>query len=76
MIKTEIYKLDRIEEDIAVVENPEGVFLSFSAKIFPENAKSGDCFKFENGVFVPIAEESEKRRGRISDLLSQIISEK
>ena len=76
MIKTEIFKLDRIEEGVAVIENPEGEMEYFPASSFPENAKSGDCFAFENGVFKTAEKESKKRRSLISSLLDEIVTEK
>lgn len=76
MIKTEIFKLDRIEDDKAVLESPEGEMIFFSPKILPENAKSGDCFVFEDGKFLFAEETTKSRRKKISKLLESIITEK
>lgn len=69
----DIYKLDRIEEGIASVENPDGVMLYVSAARFPKGAKSGDCFAFEKGSFVFLPDETEKFRSKTASLLSDII---
>lgn len=69
----DIYKLDRIEEGIAAVENPDGVMLYVSAARFPKDAKSGDCFTFEKGSFFLCQIESEKRRKAIASLLDDIV---
>ena len=69
----DIYKLDRIEEGIASVENPDGVMLYVSASRFPEGTKSGDCFAFEKGYFIFLPEETEKRRSETASLLLNIV---
>ncbi|MBR3953602.1 MAG: DUF3006 domain-containing protein [Oscillospiraceae bacterium] len=76
MIKTEIYKLDRIEDGIAAIETPNGRIEHQKAEVLPKGAKSGDCFTFENGRFIPAKTETEKRRKLISSLLDEIIAEK
>lgn len=73
MIFLEIYKLDRIEDGIAVAETSSGAFLRFSANCFPKDAKSGDCFALENGSFVFLPEETEKERKKVFSLLSDLI---
>ncbi len=75
-MEKEIYKLDRIEEGIAAVENSDGAMLYVSASRLPENSKSGDCFTFEKGRFFPDPEETEKRRKKIKAALDGIINKK
>lgn len=73
-MEKEIYKLDRIEEGIAAVENSDRAILYVSASRLPENSKSGDCFTFEKGRFYFDPEETEKQRGKIKVLLDEIIN--
>lgn len=74
MVKTEIYKLDRIEEGFAFLENPEGEFIRTDADNLPEGAKSGDCFTLVNDVFVFEEAETKSRRKLVSSLLEDIIN--
>ena len=62
MIKMEVYKLDRIEEGIAAVENTDGAMLFVSASRLPENAKDGA--------------ETEFRKKVIKGLLDDLINKK
>ena len=72
----EIYKLDRIEEGIAAVENSDGAMLFVSKSRLPENAKEGDCLTFEKGRFHLAPAETEFRKKVIKGLLDDLISEK
>lgn len=72
----EIYRLDRIEEGIAAVENSDGAMLFVSASRLPENSKSGDCLTFEKGRFYLAPEETEFRRKTIKNLLDDLIDKK
>ena len=76
MTKPELFKLDSIEEGIAAIENPEGMMIYFSSERLPEGAKSGDCFTFEDGIFVFQKDETENRRKVVSDLLDELINKK
>ncbi len=73
MIVLETYKLDRIEEEFAVLENPEKEMLSVPKEKLPADAKSGDCFIFDGENFVLSTEETKKRRNTVSALLHSII---
>ncbi|MBR5310601.1 MAG: DUF3006 domain-containing protein [Oscillospiraceae bacterium] len=68
----EIYKLDRIEENLAVMEDKKGNMFSFSKELLPENSKSGDCFIIEDEKFVFHKKETETRRKKIFSLLSEL----
>lgn len=72
----EIYKLDRIEDGIATVENSDGAMLFVSASRLPEDAKNGDCLTFEKGRFYLAPAETEFRKKVIKGLLDNLISEK
>ena len=72
----DIYRVDRIEEGIATVENSDGAMLHVSANRLPENSKSGDCLTFEKGMFYPAPEETEFRRKKMKGLLDELLSKK
>ena len=72
----EIYKLDRIEDGIATVENSDGAMLFVSASRLPEDAKDGDCLTFEKGRFYLAPAETEFQKKVIKGLLDNLISEK
>lgn len=74
MIDLEIYKLDRIEEGIAILETPEKTMLSVPRNSLPEGASDGDCFVIDGENFVFSEEETKKRKNAIFDLLSGLIS--
>ncbi len=76
MSKTEIYRLDSIEEGIAAMESSKGIMFYFSANTLPPKAKEGDCFDFKNGNFFFNCDETEKRKNEISDLLDSVITKK
>lgn len=69
----EIYRLDRIEDGIATVENTDGAMLYISKSRLPENAKSGDCLTFEKGRFYLAPAETEFRRKEIKGLLKKVL---
>ena len=72
----DIYKVDRIEEGIATVENSDGAMLHVSASRLPENSKSGDCLTFEKGMFYPAPEETQFQRKKIKNILDELITKK
>lgn len=76
VVKTETFKLDRIEEGFAVMECPRGKIFSVAADSLPENSKSGDCFVLKKGVFVFCGEETEKRRKAILALANSLVNKK
>ena len=76
MIKMEVYKLDRIEEGIAAVENTDGAMLFVSASRLPEDAKDGDCLTFEKGRFYLAPEKTKFIRKNVKNILDNLISEK
>ena len=67
------YKLEKIEDRIAVLESPRGRMISVPASSIPSEAKEGDCLGLKDGSFVILKKETIARRKEISDLLSSII---
>lgn len=76
MTDLDIYRVDRIEEGIATVENSDGAMLHVSASRLPENSKSGDCLTFEKGRFYLAPAETEFRKKVIKGLLDDLINKK
>ena len=65
---TQLYSLDRIENDIGVLENrTTGNILEVSTSELPDDIKDGDIFSFFNGVF-------EKDENKFNEILGNIDS--
>ena len=76
MTDLDIYRVDRIEEGIATVENSDGAMLHVSASRLPENSKSGDCLTFKKGRFYLAPEKTKFIRKNVKNILDNLISEK
>ena len=74
MMDLEIYKLDRIEEDFAVLESPTGKMISVPKNRLPENSKDGDCFSYDGEIFTFSEEETNFRKKSVFDILSGLVS--
>ncbi|MBR3935769.1 MAG: DUF3006 domain-containing protein [Oscillospiraceae bacterium] len=74
MMNLEVYKLDRIEEDFAVLESPSGKMISVPKNLLPKNAKDGDCFSYDDKNFTFSEEETNRRKKAVFDILSGLIS--
>ena len=72
----EVYRLDRIEDGIASVENSDGAMLYVSASRLPENAAEGVCLTFEKGRFHLAPEETKFRKKVIKGLLDDLVNKK
>ena len=58
------YTVERIEDNIVVLEDESGSFVEVSSKLLPENIKSGNVLFFDNNSYSLIStadEESQKR---------------
>lgn len=66
------YAIDRFEEGIAVCEDGGGNRINIQLSFLPENVKEGDLLGVENGNFVILSDETEKRRKRIYEKQSRI----
>ena len=74
MMDLEIYKLDRIEEDFAVLESPTGKMISVPKNLLPKNAKDGDCFSYDGEIFTFSEDETNLRKKAVFDILSGLVS--
>lgn len=72
----DIYKLDRIEGETAVLENSKGEFLNFALSLLPADVDEGDCFILKDEVFIKAENETARRRKTLFELLSAVITKK
>lgn len=61
-----IYIVDRIEDNIAILENKETKeIIDISLDILPTNLKEGNILKYENNTYTLDKEQEEERRNAI-----------
>ena len=62
------YTLDRIEESsIAILTDEEGRVHNADISALPSDARAGDVFVCENGVYKFAADETAERKNRIKE---------
>lgn len=61
------YTLERIEDNIAVLEDEQGRFIEVDSVLLPENAKIGSILLFENENYHLFGLVDEERKQRIQD---------
>lgn len=67
------YALDRIEEDIAILENIEtGELIKISIFNLPQNIYEGTILKKENNTYLIDTKEEEKRRKLIEEKFKKL----
>lgn len=59
--------IDRIEEDIAIVQKEDGSFVHMAKKLIPPNAKEGDVLLIEVDK-----ESTVDREGEITSLMEEL----
>lgn len=58
-----IYIVDRIENNIAVLENKEtNEIINIDISLLPTNLKEGNVLRYENNTYILDNDEEEKRR--------------
>ncbi len=68
------YTVERIEDNIAVLEDEQGSFVEISASLLPENTKSGNILLFENERYSLINAVDEERQKRILDKYQKLFN--
>ncbi|MBR3975104.1 MAG: DUF3006 domain-containing protein [Clostridia bacterium] len=68
------YTVERIEDNIAVLEDEQGSFVEISASLLPENTKSGNVLLFENERYSLINAVDEERQKRILDKYQKLFN--
>lgn len=69
------FTIDRIEENKAVLECENGECVSLDVKSLPKNIREGDVLCFEEGSYFLDAQETEKRKEHIKDLMSRLFED-
>lgn len=59
------YIIDRFEGNFAVCEAPDRTMATIERAVLPQDAAEGDILTFENGEYVLLKEETQKRREAI-----------
>ncbi len=62
--------IDRFEEDYAVVELEEGIFVNMPKALLPNLVEEGDVLSIEINE-----EETERRRNRMKEMMSRLLEE-
>ena len=68
-----LWNIDRIEEGVAVLISEEGKAERLPLAALPAGAREGDWGRLADGVFLPDAIETEKRRTEIRGLLEDLL---
>ncbi len=68
------YTVERIEDNIAVLEDEQGKFVEVSSFLLPENTKSGNILLFENERYSLINAVDEERQKRILDKYQKLFN--
>lgn len=63
------YIVDRIEENIIVLQDENGYMINLNKNNVDGNVKEGDCLRKENNRFLLDKEETKKRKIRIDKLM-------
>lgn len=63
------YIVDRIEENIIVLQDENGHMININKNNVYEKVKEGDCLRKENNRFLLDIEETKKRKMRIDKLM-------
>ena len=76
LIQTEvkmIYIVDRIENNIAVLENKDTKeIINIPLNSLPTNLKEGNVLRYENNTYILDADEEEKRRQAILEKFNKL----
>lgn len=62
------FTFDRIEDNsFAVLVDDDGKIYNAELSALPKGSKTGDVFTYENGMYIPAAEEAASRKERIRE---------
>jgi hypothetical protein len=68
----DVYSFDRLEGEMAVLVDDEGVSLSLPLTALPPHAQPGDMFRREGEGFLPLPDETKARRLRALELQERL----
>lgn len=66
------FTIDRIENKKAVLECENGELVTLDVTSLPKNIKEGDILNFEEGSYFLNADETEKRKEKIKNLMNSL----
>ena len=66
------FTFDRIEENKAILECENGEFVTLELSSLPKNIKEGDILNFDENSYFLNADETEKRKEKIKNLMSSL----
>ena len=67
-----IYTIDRFEGDYAVLEDDDENRVNVKKALLPEMAKESDVLDFDGEAYTVNAEETEKRRQSVIEMLRKM----
>lgn len=67
-----LYMIDRLEGDVAVLEDSGANLHDVPISELPEGAAKGDCITLENGRWSIDAGETQRRAARIADKMRML----
>lgn len=71
------YVVDRIENDVAVIECPDKSFINVSFSLLPKSTKEGSVLiKSDDGAFIVNEKEEKKRKNENLKLQNSIFTSK
>ncbi len=65
--------IDRIEEDVAVLETEEKTFINVPLSDLPDGVKEGQALAFSDGVYTVDTAKTSQRKEKIKSLLKSIM---
>ena len=68
------YTVERVEDNVVVLENENGTFVEVSSGLLPENITSGNILLFENNSYRLIATADEERQKRIMEKYQKLFN--
>ena len=66
------YTIDRFEEELAVLEDENGVTLTVARALLPPEAAESDVLRFEGGVYTLDRRETDDRRADVLALQKKL----
>ena len=70
------YTVDRIENNIAMLEDDMLMLLPVPASLLPDGAKEGSILEFDGSNYVLCEDEEAERRKKLFDLQNRLLGKK
>lgn len=72
MDKNDVFSVDRMVDNLAVLVDGEGNSYPVARANLPEQVKAGDVLRMKDGAFYLNEEEKERRQAYVSDLQNRL----